>query len=138
MSEITINSQTYRTGKINALQQFHVSRRLAPILATMGVSLQQLASGMQMSMDDFMPTLIPVSEMLARMPEEDANYIIFTCLAAVERKQNDMWAPCVSGTSMMFQDMDLPTMMRLVVEVCKDNLGAFLKGLGEPANSPSP
>lgn len=137
MSEITIASNKYRIGKINALQQFHVARRLAPVLAAMGVSLHQLSSGAKVSMDDFMPILGPVTEILSRMSDEDSNYIIFSALAVTERQQGDKWAPVVNGVSLMFQDLDLPAMMRLVVEVLKENLGGFLTGLNDDATSPS-
>ncbi len=137
MSEITIAKQKYRTGKLDAMQQFHIARRLAPILATMGISLRQLASGSNMSVDDFLPVLGPVSEILAHMTDADADYIIFSCLATVQREQGNSWAPVVNGKSLMFQDLDLPGMMRLVIEVLKDNLGDFLTGLGDDANSPS-
>lgn len=137
MSEITIAKNTYRIGKLNALQQFHVARRLAPVLATMGLSLRQLADGSKMSIDDFLPVLGPVTEILAHMTDEDSNYVIFSALSATERKQGDKWGPVVNGVSLMFQDMDLPEMMRLVVEVLKENLGGFLMGLNDDATSQS-
>lgn len=137
MSEITIAKQTYRIGKMNALQQFHVARRLAPILATMGLSLRQLADGSKMSIDDFLPVLGPVTEILARMSDEDSNYVIFSALAVSERKQGDKFAPVVVSANLMFQDLDLPAMMRLVVEVLNENLGGFLTGLNDDATSPS-
>lgn len=137
MSEITIAKMNYRIGKLDALQQFHVARRLAPILATMGITLHQLSSGAGMSLEDFMPALGPVSEIMSQMSDADTNYIIFSCLAVTQREQSGKWAPVVNGQSLMFQDLDLPAMMRLVVEVLKENLGDFLKGLGDDANSPS-
>ncbi len=137
MSEITIAKNVYRVGKMNALQQFHVARRLAPVLATMGLSLRQLADGSKMSIEDFLPVLGPVTEILAHMTDEDANYVIFSALSVSERKQGDKFAPVVNGVNLMFQDLDLPAMMRLVVEVLKENLGGFLTGLNDDATSPS-
>lgn len=137
-AEFEVAGHTYTVGKLNALTQFHVSRRLAPILAAMGVSLQSLQAGVQRDLSDFASLLEPVTEMMAKMPEEDVNYVIFTCLGVVKRKVGERWAPVANGASLMYEDIDMLAMLRLVVEVVRSNLGAFMQGLGDTPNSPSP
>lgn len=129
MSKLEVNGHTYAVGKLNALTQFHVSRRLAPMLAAMGISLQSLQTGMNSSMEDFLPVLGPITDMMAKMPDEDVNYIIFTCLAVVSRQSGEKFGPITQGQNIMYEDIDMPTMLRLVVEVVKENLGTFMQGL---------
>lgn len=134
---IPVNGHKYRVGKLNVMEQFHVGRKLGPLLATLGLSLATLQASVDFDLNDFAPVMGHVSKLLAEMPQADADYIIFTCLSVVSREQPGATraAPvCVEG-QMMFADFDLPTMMRLVVEVLKDNLGNFLKEPSGETNS---
>lgn len=131
---IKINEHEYRIGKINAIQQFHVSRRLAPLLGAMGVSLNRLAAGAKGTIEDFAPVIAPATEMLAKMTDEESNYIIFTCLGCVQRvidgRTQSVAAALSSGSpALMFEDMDMLVLIQLVVSVLKENLGPFLQGL---------
>ncbi len=66
------------------------------------------------------------------MSDEDTNYIIFSCLGVVGRAQSDgRFAPVVAGDRFMFQDLHMVLMVRLVVEVIKENYSGFFMGLGE-------
>ena len=133
-----VGGNSYRIGKMNALSQFHVSRRLGPILATMGVSLQTLSGGFKPDLMDFAAVLGPATAMMAKMTDEDTNYIIFNCLTVVQRKQGDGWANICSDGGLMFEDIEMPDLIRLVVDVLHFNLGNFLQGLVDDASSPSP
>jgi hypothetical protein len=104
-------------------------RRLAPLLAQMGVSLQTIQSGISADLTDFLPALGPITNALAKISDDDANYIIFTCLEVVSRQSGEKWSRITSGMNLMYDDIDMPTMLRLVVEVLKVNLGSFMQGL---------
>lgn len=135
MTKITVNGNTYAIGKLNALTQFHISRRLAPLLAQMGISLHTLRSGMAADLTDFLPALGPVTEMIAKMPDEDANYVIFTCLAVVTRQSGEKFSAITTGSNLLYEDIDMTTMLRLVVETVKENMGSFFLGLTEEKSS---
>ena len=138
-STIEMDGNSYQIGKINALKQFHVSRRLGPILAAMGISLQTLAKGMKPDMMDFAEIVGPASAVLARMTDDDANYIIFECLGVVTRKQSDgRYSKVMIDGVMAFEDIELPGMLQLIVLVLQSNIGNFLKGLGDEEKLPSP
>lgn len=132
-----INGQTYRLGKLGALPQFHISRRLSPLLAVAGTSLAGLKLSLDTDVSEFASILEPVTEIIAKMPEEDVNYILFTCLNVVARKQGEQWAPITRTGQLMFEDIDMPTMLQIVFGVLKNNLGNFMKGLGGAEPSPS-
>lgn len=137
-TKLAVNGHTYAIGKLNALTQFHISRRLAPMLAQMGISLNSLRKGVSSDLEDFLPVLGPVTDMMAKMSDEDVNYILFTCLSVVSRQSGDKFSAVSTGTNLMFEDIDMPTMLRLVVEVVKENMGTFIKGLSDAEALPSP
>jgi hypothetical protein len=139
MSQIKVKGEEYACGKLNALAQFHVVRRLGPMLVVAGISVEMLRTGMKVALDDMVSMAGPVMELLSKMSDKDVDYILFTCLAVVKRKQGDQWAPItVKDTNqLMFHDIDMPAMIRLVVEVLKENLAGFLTELGAEPTSPS-
>lgn len=134
MSRIEINSATYSIGKMPALVQFHVVRRLTPGLANMGLSFSQIK---QITPETAWGLFAPISEFLANMPEDDANYIIFACLGVVRRIDGDRQAEVLVSGRLMYEDIDMLVMMRLTIEVLKENLMGFLKGLGDEKKSTS-
>lgn len=138
-STIEIKGSVYRMGKLNALAQFHVTRRLGPILATMGISLSKLEAGAKgMSWDDFLPILEPITDVMAKMSNQDVDYVIITCLSVVSRQQGEgKFSPIMTGTNLLFEDIDMPVMLRLVVAVLQENLGGFLPGLSDAQTSQS-
>lgn len=137
MTTIEINGQTYRINKLNALAQFHITRRLSPLLATVGTSLAGLQLGLKAGALDFVAILDPMTEILAKMPEDDANYIIFTCLDKVARQVGERYAPVATNGQLMFEDIEMPFMLQLVFEVIKDSLGNFIGGLAGAVTLPS-
>lgn len=135
MKQIEVNGQLYSIGQLDARAQFHVSRRIAPILASMGISLATLKAGANLNLDTLATSLGPVSEVMASMSDESVDYIISTCFTVVSRKQPEVggkaqWAPAANGARMMFADINMPAMLRIVVAVLQENLMDFLK---EPA-----
>lgn len=141
MSEIEVAGQTYQIGKLNAMTQFHLTRRLGPMLVVAGVSLDMLRNGMKVDINDIVAMAGPVMGILSKMEDEDVDYIVFTCLSCVKRKQvGDTWAPMSTKDSkgaplLMFEDVEMPEMIRIVLEVLRINLGNFLTGLfGDPSS----
>jgi hypothetical protein len=140
--EITINGHNYRVGKLDALKQFHITRRLAPALASVGLGIAQLqqagAKVMGEGIEAFLPVLGPVSEIVASMSDEDANYILFTCLGVVTREQDGgRFAKVSADRQLMFEDIDMVLMLRLTVEVVRFNLQGFFSGLAVETQQPS-
>lgn len=139
-TNVTVNDQNYSVGKLNALTQFHVMRRLAPMMGAVSSAFQldDIKQGLQGG--DPLKFLMPIVDQLALMPDEEANYIIFTCLGVVRRQTptGEYTALLAPGSqSLMFEDVDMSSMIRLVVEVLKWNLSGFFGGLGEVTASPS-
>lgn len=133
MIEIELADQKYRVAKLDAMRQFHVSRKLGPIVPTLvPVFLQMAREGGVKDIGASAALLQPFADALAGMSDADAEYVLATCLSVVRRKTNaDTWAPVWSdkAKACMFDDMDLGTMVQLTLEVVKDSLGPFIRGL---------
>ncbi len=128
---IEIAGQTYRVGRLNAKMQLHVFRRLGPILAAVGKSAKDMisahgslvaAESQGASLNDL---LGPVMDELSKMKDADVDYIIDACLSCCGRKEGERFANLMRGTTLVYQDIDMPVMLRLTIEVLKENLGNF-------------
>lgn len=133
MIEINLGGQAYRINKLDAMRQFHVSRKLGPIVPTLvPVFLQMARDGGVKDFGASAALLQPFADALAGMSDADAEYVLATCLSVVRRQTTaETWAPVWSDKSKvcMFDDMDLGTMVQLTLEVVKDSLGPFIRGL---------
>ncbi|ELM3736985.1 hypothetical protein RYR42_002472 [Edwardsiella piscicida] len=145
--EFEIKGVNYRTAKLDVFQQLKVSRKLLPILAGVladfgSVRAMLPAGGLEnASFDALSPVLekvLPrIAEELASLSEDDTNAIIHPCLAVVARQNGKTWTPVFNSGQLMFDDIDLLTMLQLVARVVADSLGNFLQGL-PTSETPTP
>jgi len=135
-TELELEGNTYRIGNLDAMRQFHVARRLGPLLASLGVSITSAAEmGRSLANDEtnMLSMMAPIMDIVAKMPDDDVEYIINTCLSVVHRKHKQDWAPVLAGTRLVYQDIGMTEMVRLTVEVVKECLGGFFSlPLGAP------
>ena len=132
--EVEVGGSKYSIGKLSAMQQFHVSRRIAPIIPSLVPVFSRLKDGDKSAMDDLewlASSLQPLADGLAALSDADAEYLVGTCLSVVQRRQDHGWASVTgqSGTALMFQDIDMGVMLKLAVDVIVDNLRPFISGL---------
>jgi len=125
--DFTINGSDYRSGKLDAKKQFHLARRLGPVLAKLpGVPESEIFAA--------------VAEEIADMSDEQCDYILDTCMAVVKRQQGDAWAPIFNARAgvMQFDDIDMPAMLTIARYVIEENLASFFGGkLGLGGSSPT-
>lgn len=119
MAEFEVNGALYRAGKMDAFRQFHVARRLAPVVGSLG-SLSQAARNP-------VEALAPVAQAIAGLSDADCEYVLGTCLGVVQRQQGNAWANIwnASAKRPMFEDIDLPAMLQIAMHVLQDTLGGF-------------
>ncbi len=119
--DFKVGEYNYRSGRLTAFQQFHVARKLGPILAKLGPS-----SGREgLSMIDL---LEPAVDALAEMPEADCDYVLRRCLSVVQRQVGTAWQSVWNDSAkrLMFEDIDLAAMIQISMQVLGDNLGNFI------------
>jgi hypothetical protein len=133
MSDIELGGQTYRIGPLSPMRQFHIVRRLAPVVSAFG-ALPELADADGdddgISLDALAKSAGPVVDALGKMSDEDSEYVILNTLRAVERKQGPGWARVIANGRngeplLMFEDIDLATLMQLVWHTLRENLARF-------------
>lgn len=132
MISIELSGNNYRAGKLDAMRQFHLSRRLAPIIPPLiPVFIKLKAGGLEQDMLGFASVLGPFADGLAAMSDEDSEYIVGTCLSVVQRQNGKAWANVwdVQGKVCMFDDLELPDMIQLTLRVIQENLGPFISGI---------
>ncbi|MCA4780255.1 hypothetical protein IF090_11530 [Acinetobacter towneri] len=141
-----IGGHDYAIGRLNALDQLHVSRKIAPIVPNIMPILTEVAKGDLEKviesieadenaelggLEPLAKALEPFMEAIAKMPEEDVNYVIYKCLSVVKRGG----AVVCRGESIMFDDLDMNHLLPLTVAVIRTNLGNFIQGLLTKASS---
>jgi len=127
MHEFEVNGITYRCKKLTAFQQFHIARRLTPLLLAL--------AGAGEKVNNF-------AAALAGMSDSDGEYVISVCLSAVERfnTEHKNWAAVwnASANRAMFVDLnDLAALLPIVVKVIEDNLGNFWSALPTDLSTPA-
>ncbi|HBU1612163.1 TPA: hypothetical protein MCR80_005729, partial [Klebsiella pneumoniae] len=80
-----------------------------------------------------------IADTLSALPDEDVNAVIYPCLSVVNRQHQKGWVKVFDQGALMFDDIDLFTMLQLVARVVADSLGNFLKELpASETEGPSP
>lgn len=129
--EVTVNEQVYKVGKLNVFQQLHVAKRLTPLLAGALPAWLAVAGGQQADVSAMASALLPLADAIARLSDEDLDYVVRECLLAVERKHAAGWARVrLENGPIMFDDLDLLALLQLTKEVVQSNLGNFFPALG--------
>lgn len=137
MENLEINGQSYRTGKLNAFKQGHIAKRMLPIMAAMGDVAVSLFKGggteaqLETALSDksLASVFEPLSHALARLSDEDQDAIFKLCLAVTARKTAGGFSPVVTPNGdLLFEDMDLQVVLKLVSIVVKENLSNFFRG----------
>lgn len=146
--EFEIKGVTYRTSKLSVFDQLKVSRKLLPLLAGIMPDIQSIKSAVTPKADGgadsaavygVMEKALPkIAEKLADMSEEDTNTIIFPCLSVIARKNGNNWAPVMNSNVLMFDDIDLMSMLQMVGRVVGDSLGNFLPAPQDSGTQPPP
>lgn len=110
--DIELNGHSYKCGTIDARKQFHIVRRLAPVMGSVAKGGEALDS---------------IASAIGKLSDEDADYVIFGLLACVTRKQENGlgWAKVSNGNAMMFSDISMADMIQLAYRAFEANMQDF-------------
>lgn len=120
--EFELEGRTYRANKIDARTQFHIVRRLAPVLGEIAPALQGKGG---------LDALPPLANAVAKLTDTDADYVIFGLLKSVVRKQDQGlgWGPVATGEQLMYDDITMPLMLKLAWQSFSFNMSGFFAAL---------
>lgn len=146
--EFNLGGNDYRASNLNTFAQFHLQRKVAPILPPLIPVFMKLASSSSEAaegevaeegaqkhpftsdIDGFAALLQPFADALAGMSKDDFEFIISTCMSTVRRRQGDAWHPVWRNNTCMFDDIGTSVMLQISVRILKDQLGPFFSALG--------
>lgn len=145
-TEIDVGEDHYQVGSMNAMDQFHVFRRIAPLMRGLGegftsLSPEALDKGMEdLEERDVLKMFGPLMDVLSSMDDASINYIINKCLAKVQiRVPDGRWTAAMPAPGrFQFEDkMNMSVLFRLVIAVLQESgvLGFFTDGPGLPSNA---
>ncbi len=137
-----IGARSFKLNKIDAFKQFHIVRRIGPILADLLPAMkdaQKIAAGQgSMSesekLDEFAKIAAPLMTGLSKLSDEDANKVLFGLLSSVELQQaTGNWARVATDSMVMIQDLELPLLLQLAGRAFAYNLSGFFGALPRPS-----
>ena len=123
----TVKGNEYSAGKLDAKRQFHITRRLLPLMGGF------IKEG-HMEGETSEAAIAAFLKIAGNMEDEQLDYIFDHCLAVVKRKDGDIsaqiTAPIPNGKrAILYEDIDMMAMLIISFNVIKRNLSSFFDAL---------
>ena len=136
-TKFEIGGKKYSCVKLDVFKQFHVARRIAPILADLLPhmpkigSMKEFESLPEEQKFELLAKLAPpFMNGLAKLPNDVAEEVLHSLLSCVQVQQpQGNWAFLSVGGTLMFQDLDLGPMMQIAGRSFMHNLSGFFAAL---------
>jgi len=131
--EFEVNGRQYHAGKMNAMDQFQVLRRMAPVMGPFVEFMAKLGerakANQPMNQSEMMQVATPLAKAIGDLSDEVTNYIFDKCLSLVARQEPGdrgfarVWNS--QAKRLQMEDIDLPTMMQIVLKVVEGSFENF-------------
>lgn len=131
-NKFSIGGMEFTVSKINALKQFQIVRRIAPILADLVPVAQKFSKLTESQLKEDQAELIaPIMSGISKLSDADANKVLFALLAAVEIKQMPIgnWARVANDDRLMFEDLELPVLLQIAGRAFAFNMSGFFSAM---------
>ena len=135
--DFEIGQTKFKLNKIDAFKQFHIARRLAPILADLLPAMKTIQkvekAGLSESekLDQFAEIATPLLKGLSNLSDEDSNKVLFGLLSSVEVQQEATgnWAKVSNDQMLLIQNLELPILLQIAGRAFAFNLQGFFGAL---------
>lgn len=131
-NDFEINGKKFKLSKINALKQFHIVRKIGPILTELLPALQELQKSdiQKLSENENLESLskfvTPIMNGLSKLSDAEADKVLYGLLSSVEVQQPaGNWSRVSTDTMLMMQDMELPILLQIAGRAFMFNLSGF-------------
>lgn len=114
--QVVLKDKTFVVEKMSAMQQFHILRRMLPLLK--GVDSKSGDNALSSILDG-----------LGSLSDSDSEYILYGLLKHVKIQESNTLCDVCSGSTLMYQNLELPDLLNLAFNVIKHNLSGFLAAL---------
>lgn len=138
-NEFEVSGRKFKLGKLDAFRQFHIVRRIGPLLADLFPALAGLAKTQknfdsmseEEKLAEFADVIQPVMNGLSKLSDADADYVLFRLLGAVEvhQPQFNSWAKVATDTQIVMQDIELPVLLQCAGRSLMFNMSGFFASL---------
>jgi hypothetical protein len=137
MNTFVINGKNFKLSKIDAFKQFHIVRRIAPILSELMPVLggiKKVGESSEMSeaekFEEIAKIMQPIMLGLSKLSDEDSNKVLFGLLNSVEIQQDSgIWARIANDSMLMIQNLELPVLLQIAGKAFVFNLSGFFTAL---------
>lgn len=126
----------FQLGKLDAFKQFHVVRRVGPLLSEIVTAAKDIGSvkidGMteEQKLDHFSKLAAPFMNGLSKLSDADSDYVLLRLLSVVEVNQEKFgtWAKVAVDDRIMIE-LELPVMLGCAGRALMYNLSGFFASL---------
>lgn len=135
-----LGGRQFKLNKIDPFKQFHVARRMGPILVDLlpalrdaggMTSVQKLAEIPETEKLNLVGKILsPIISGMSKLSDEDADRVLLDLLSAVEMQQpTGNWARVASDSLLMIQDFELADLLNIAGRSFVFNLSRFTSAL---------
>lgn len=130
--DFQIGERNFKLNKIDVFKQFHIARRLSPIMGDiMAVAPKIKGLDENMPEDKKLEAIAllakPVMDGFSKLSDVDANFVLLGLCSAVEVHQptSNNWARVAREDSLMFGDIELPSLLQVAARSFMYNVSGF-------------
>lgn len=131
-TQFTVGKYICVADKMDVFDQLFVSRKLLPIMAAALPSGMGVGGLKELLSMDISVVLPGITSTIANLPEQDVRDLLVKLLTPVRIQQEGGYAPMIINGSIMFQDIELPDLMKIAFHSGKFSLQNFFAAL--PSN----
>jgi hypothetical protein len=140
--DFELDGRQFRAATLSAMQQFQLSRKLAPLLpalAPLFLKAADLKGALNDNVLDLMQLAEPFTEALADMKDADAEQIVTMTLSSVKTETAPgTWMPLwTGGVASIIELNEFAKLLPIILRVIQFNLGGFISGFLMSREEPS-
>lgn len=138
--DFSFNSRNFKLNKVDAIKQFHIVRRIGPILSELLPAMRDSTSvrnpkdieklSEKEQLELIAKFASPIMMGLSKLSDADAELVLYGLLQSVEVQQKaGNWARVSTDSMLMMQDMELPELLQIAGRAFMFNLANFFGAL---------
>lgn len=136
--DFEINGLKFKLNNMDAFKQFHIAKKIAPILSELIPSIgsiKQVAQsqgemGESEKLDEIAKIASPLLSGFSKLSDADADKVLLGLLSSVEMQQTaGNWAKISTESMLMIQDLPLPVMLQAAGRAFAFNIAGFFGAL---------
>ena len=138
MTEFEINGRKFKVGKLNAFKQFHIVRRISPVLADLLPAIKDFQRFQKVQgnktedqkLDEVATVLGPILTGFSKLKDADSEFVLLGLLSVAEMNgPGPGWSKVATDSMLMIQDLELPILLQIAGRVFLENLASFFRVL---------